>query len=166
MNDCRWSSLIIDRHADALQEEQAVLLEQHIVECPTCAAEDREVHRILAAAGPEGMVSPDPALLARLLPEVRRNRRVPSAQTRGVRVGIARLAIPFPAYAALALAIATASAGFWIGRAHSPAKRPEPVAPTAVSPKIEDRSAPGSLGFASAQLDATELPCSVPGDSL
>ncbi len=166
MNDCRWSPLIIDRHADALEEEQAVLLEQHLVECPICAAEDRELHRVLAAAGPERTVSPEPTLLAKLLPEVRRNRHVPPAKSRRHRSWVARLAIPFPAYAALALAIATASAGFWFGRAHTPAKLPEPVAPTAVSPKIEERSAPGSLGFASAQLDATELPCSVPGDSL
>ncbi len=166
MIECRWSPMIIDRLADELDEERAILLEQHLVECSSCKTEDRELRHLLGAAGPIENGTAGPGLLASLLPEVRRNRQAVSESPRAAIGFFGRLRFSFPAYAAVLLALGTAAAGFWIGRSHSPTQVEKPTTPTAISPKAEERNAPGSLGFAIARQDAMGLPYPVNGDSL
>jgi hypothetical protein len=49
----RWQSFIIDRLADELEEDDAIMLEQHLADCAACAGEERRLRLILQCAKEE-----------------------------------------------------------------------------------------------------------------
>jgi len=133
----RWQAMIIDRLADELSEEDAVLLEQHLGECESCMREAQVLTGVLRTAAEAEEWQPNPALEARLAaalhdlqagaglqmatgvdpgaPTVRS--AVPPAPRRGWLASLANLGFrPLPFYAAAALVLVAAAAGFWTGR--------------------------------------------------
>jgi anti-sigma factor RsiW len=123
-----WNEMLIDRLAGELDEEDSVLLEQHLDECPGCREEEQRLQEILEAqkTGPEwapreGMLS---GLLARMRLEVAGIPDRPPVPAAAGRPRIGRrftgvfgfLGRPLPSYAALVLVLAATGGGFWIGR--------------------------------------------------
>lgn len=109
MSDCRWSEMIVDRLVDELREEDAILLEQHLLECPECRRAEAEMHPFLLHADAEAPSNQDPLPGERLLREVRRNRPAPQVGSGGLARLFRRLALPWPAYAALMFALIAGS---------------------------------------------------------
>jgi len=114
-----WSGRIIDRLADELGEEDAIALEQHLADCPGCAAEETAVSRVLAAAGSPMEWVPGNRMEERLLDELGRLRPIQVAAS-GTFLG-RRIPRPMkgsrsvPAFAAATLAFLALAGGFWAG---------------------------------------------------
>jgi hypothetical protein len=145
-----WATLILDRVADELGEDEAVRLEQHLAQCEDCAREERRVRGLLGAAVPRKEWTPDPSMEERLLGEMRksasreRSPRPSEARTSGrgaaakTRWAALRdlLRHRVPIYAAAAALVIAVGSGFLLGSAtREPAtQRPGWTAPSRVTP--------------------------------
>jgi hypothetical protein len=126
--------MIIDRLADELGEEDAVLLEQHIAECRACAAEERRLGRLLQASVPREEWPEDSGLENRLASALQglaaaapvsaainaKRLPVPHRIVHWLRHFLKPVGRPVPAYAVLSLTLVGITAGFWIGQASIP----------------------------------------------
>jgi anti-sigma factor RsiW len=120
----QWSEAIIDRLADELSEAEAIRLEQHLSDCPSCAAREGEYRRVVAAMAGGGLSSIDPGSEDRLLRELRalssETRRRDRSGAGGLRQRVHFLLRPIPVYAALALVLGACLSGAWLGRETGP----------------------------------------------
>ncbi len=125
--DCQhWQPKIIDRLADELGEDDSVLLEQHLAECPTCTQEERRLRVLFDAAAVREEWVPDPAIETRLLAMLRardRRERRPSI-----------LRWPLPSYAALSFAAIALVAGLWLGHSIVPGRQVPQGEPSSTTP--------------------------------
>ncbi len=48
----QWRELLVDHIAAELGEEETILLEQHLAECPECSVEELKLRRVIVAATP------------------------------------------------------------------------------------------------------------------
>lgn len=151
----QWREAIVDGAVHELPEEKAILLEQHLGECPECdrlAASTRDMlTRWSESATLADASAIDPAAEAALLRRVRdRARNGEFAATAGQGRGtdsvwrkISWMTLrPIPAYAALIMIVASCIAGVW-----------------ATSRREDDRSMPaGSPPSAAAPAEPRDLP--------
>lgn len=151
----QWREAIVDGAVHELPEEEAILLEQHLGECPECdrlAASTRDMlTRWSESATRADAFAVDPAAEAALLRRVRDRARngefaAPSAQRRKLdsiwrRISWMTLR-PIPAYAAVVMIIASCIAGVWATSRHGHG-RSAPVgnSPSAAAP-AEPRTLP------------------------
>lgn len=180
-----WNEKIIDRLAGELPDDEAILLEQHLAECPSCSGEERRLHEIVAAAvGAEPWREGEglrPALRAELRAlrghdasgAPRSEAGTSRAPFTGLRARIlAPLARPVAAYAAIALVVLGAAFGFWMGdRTASSRARANPIAPARSVPGGESRvGETGALlatrNFAVTPADAIPVTSGTLADSL
>jgi hypothetical protein len=121
----RWQAMIIDRLANELGEEDAVLLEQHLSDCESCMREARTLAGVLTKASGPMEWTADPVLEERLLAalgprpaEAHRGGLAASADRPSLLAALAgiRLRPSFSVGTAIALVLIAAAAGFWTGR--------------------------------------------------
>jgi anti-sigma factor RsiW len=62
----RWIDLLVDRSANELDEEETILLEQHLADCPMCRSEELHLGRILAPEEPQRAYRPAPDMERRI----------------------------------------------------------------------------------------------------
>jgi anti-sigma factor RsiW len=120
-----WEGAIVDRLVGELPEGEAILLEQHLSECPACTRREEALRTLIEAAGSPGAFSVNPALeedLLRRLHDGQEESRGRSRSPGPQRFGSAwsrfpRLLLrPIPVYVALILLAAACLSGVWVGR--------------------------------------------------
>jgi anti-sigma factor RsiW len=164
----RWIDLLVDRSTSELDEEETILLEQHLADCPPCRSEELHLGRILAPEEPRMAYRPAPDLERRVWAQWRLE--LGSDTGSGPRRPF-RLVLPFtrrvPFYWAAATAVFAVLVGLWVGQrsAHPsqdagslPPSRPERFTP------LEDSRPP--VAFATIPGDAMSLSRSTPRDTL
>ncbi len=139
----RWQAMIIDRLANELGEEDAVLLEQHLSDCESCMREARTLAGVMQKASGPVEWAADQALEARLLGVLERRPAVESQKEpasleggghvpapgggrdsagrgrwRDLLGALTRPALrpPLSAGTGIALVLIAAAVGFWTGR--------------------------------------------------
>jgi anti-sigma factor RsiW len=166
-----------------LDEDQAVRLEQHLVQCEECAQEEQRIRNLLDAAVPRREWTPEPSMEDRLLREMRSHRARTQAGERTPRTRASShwwtsvrhiLRHRVPVYAAAAALVVAIASGFWLGNAaQNPA---DGVSPMGTAPsRIEDRD-PGqeplpdeqeSLAFLRREFQRDQvLFATTPGDAI
>ncbi len=178
----RWIDLLVDRSANELDEEQTILLEQHLADCPECRSEELRLSRILTLEERGGAYRPAPFMEQRIWARwqleqesdarsgTRWQLEHDSDAGSGTRRPL-RLKRPFtrqvPVYVAATVAILAVLAGLWMGQRgihpsqearDLPIPRPERFTP------LEDSRPP--VAFATIPGDAISLPRPMPGDTL
>ncbi|MBU1701127.1 MAG: zf-HC2 domain-containing protein [Candidatus Eisenbacteria bacterium] len=130
----KWRDLIIDRLADELGEEDAVLLEQHLADCADCTKEEQRLSRLLHAVLPREEWPEKSAIEDRLAAVLRQRTAAwapaasapagSSALRRRISQGAQQFLLlfrqPMPIYAVFSLVLLAVTTGFWIGHASVP----------------------------------------------
>jgi len=123
-----WRGLIVDRLADELAENEAVLLEQHLAECVDCAAEEHRLRHLLRSYASQEEYTTAPSIEERLLEHMRARTREdgslraeaaprPADGDRRWWKRLPNLFLrPIPAYVAMVLIAGAALTGLWFGR--------------------------------------------------
>jgi hypothetical protein len=173
-----WDEMVIDRLAGELGEEDSILLEQHLAECPRCRQEEIRLRELLDAQRRQEDGTPGEGMLARLLDVMRggteREPRleIPIPQS-GRRAGshasfnlAALFRRPLPSYAALLLVFMAMGGGIWIGRsaqpestsAWRPSQSPAPPAVGHPTEATDSPSLPPATGAAGDHLADASVP--------
>ena len=128
-HDPRWKEMLVDHLADELDEENAILLEQHLAECPACTEDQRRLRELCDAAAPRLEWRPGQHLEAGLIRRLRAVSGRQSGNTPWVRQSAALLGKlarrPLPAYAAVPLVLLALAGGLWLGNSGSPSLPPQ-----------------------------------------
>ena len=164
----RWIDLLVDRSANELEEEENILLEQHLADCPACRSEELRLGRILAPDESQMAYQPAPEMERRIWAQWRLE--LGSDAGSGPRRPL-WLLLPFtrrvPFYWAATAAVFAILVGLWVGQrgAHPsqdagglPPSRPERFTP------LEDSRPP--VAFATIPGDAMSLSRPTPRDTL
>jgi anti-sigma factor RsiW len=164
----RWIDLLVDRSANELDEEETILLEQHLADCPACRSEAFQLGRILAPEEPRTDYRPALDMERRIWAQ-RRRELGSDAGSRPRRP--LRLLLPFtrqiPVYWAASAAVFAVLVGLWVGQrgvhpsqgaGSFPLSRPERFTP------LEDSRPP--VAFATIPGDAMSLSRPTPRDTL
>lgn len=124
----RWQELLLDRLADDLSEDDAIRLEQHLVACPRCTAEENCLRRLWQAAADAGTHTESwdhlyPALRSAVAEGRHEGHRQRQGRTLSGRLTTWRglIAGRIPAAAAAVLVLGALATGYGLGR--GPARR-------------------------------------------
>jgi len=182
--DCsHWKEMIIDRLADELNEEDSILLEQHLAECEACRREEQMVACLFESACPTEEWHIDVRMEDALIGEMGRPRDGEPSAPGLWNALVAAVRRPLPSYAVMVTLFVSSLGGFWLGRtgpvaadrlewgssAHpvQPASRPlarlEGKATFAVA---DTEHWAGELGFVPVTSDVISLYGAIPPDSL
>ncbi len=144
----RWIDLLVDRSANELDEEETILLEQHLADCPECRSEESAPESDPCSGGTRKRAyRPAPDMERRIW--ARWQLEHGSDAGSGTRRPF-RLMLPFtrqvPVYVAATVAILAVLAGLWMGQ-----RGIHPSQEARASPPLPSRALHPARGFARAR---------------